>query len=71
MNSTIEKAIDETRDSKSYNDSAVCEQLKVWRGRKINRHPLLLNCPLNEDEAKSFQKHSYKDIHYDSKKKKS
>ena len=64
----IEKALEEIQEAKTYTDWAVREQLKVWRGQKAENQPLLLNCPISEEEAKYFPRHSYKEIHYDSNK---
>lgn len=68
MNYNIEKAIEEIQIAGEYIDWSISEQLKVWRGESVEFQPLLLNCPLGEEEAAKFPKHSYKDIHYDSKK---
>ena len=64
----IGKAIEEIQNAKSYTDWAIKEQMKVWRSEPVESQPLLLKCPLSAEEKAAFPKHSYKDIHYDSRK---
>lgn len=68
MNSVIKKALDEISQAKPYIDFSINEQIKVWLGQKVENQPLLLHCPLLQDESNLFNNHTYKDIHYDSQK---
>lgn len=68
MNDKIRAAFDEIQEAKPKIEKAINDQIKVWLGQPVQDQPLLLHCPLSQDEMNYFPNHSLKDIHYNSKK---
>lgn len=63
MKPIIDAALDEIRESASRIAAAEQAQLKVWRGEKVDRQPLLLHVSLSEEERKAYPQYTCRDMY--------
>ena len=68
MKDNIKEALDEIAQAKPRLQNAIDNQIKVWNQEIVDSQPLLLQCPLSNDERDKFPTHTFKDVHYDSQK---
>lgn len=64
----IKKALDYVESNVSYAEKAIEAQCAAWRGEKRDIPPLLLSCPLTEEQNGWLPEYNYKEIHFDSEK---
>jgi hypothetical protein len=65
MIDAIKEAIEQLKTRKNDFEKAARLQIAVWKGEKPEVHPLLLSCPLAENESTMFPEFNLKEIHYD------
>jgi len=61
-------AINRFRQNKARFEESLRLQMALWNGERPERQPLILYCPLDEEEAKRYPDYNTKEIHYDSEK---
>ena len=65
MNDGLKRACDTIRENSGYVDTALRRQCAIWRGEETDLPPLMLACPLTEEQSGWLSWYNTKEIHFD------